>query len=179
MLLLAPNIVQSANLDWPAAKGLSFKITHGVEIGRNATGKPAAQLSFVCSAQGGLHLLLRTRLPIEYPYRKNLMGRVNDVWLYVGKGIERKIQFVFDVVAQGRGNAQDLDEWIFGIDDPDTIVTPQMSMEQVASLENLFGTTPPTRVSVVGIWETGVFMVGAHPGSAIRKIRENCVATSD
>jgi hypothetical protein len=57
---------------------------------------------------------------------------------------------------------------LLGINAPDTIITPPLSVAQVATLEGWFGSVPPTKVSVVGIWETGVFLVGSRASDAIR-----------
>jgi hypothetical protein len=41
------------------------------------------------------------------------------------------------------------------------------STSQIATLEGWFGSIPPAKVSVVGISETGVFMLGTGTGKAI------------
>lgn len=177
LLLLAPQIVWSANLDWRAAENVPFTIKSGIEMARHAAGHTPAQLSFVCSVQGSLHLLLRTRLPPE-GYRRNIRGRYSHVDLFVGEGIKNQLSIVVDVVAAGRNHVANVEEWVIGIDAPDTIITPPLSATQVETLEGWFGSVPPPRVSVVGIRETGVFMVGTRAGDAIRIQREGCTATS-
>jgi hypothetical protein len=176
-LLLMATCGYSANLDWTAAENVPFTIRSGVEVARHATGKTPAALSLVCSAPGTLHLLLRTRLPIPEGFRKNILGRDDDVSIFVGEGIKWQLPIVVDVVAKGRNEVESFAEWLTGIDAPDTIVTPPLSTEQVATLEGWFGSTPPTKVSVVGILETGVFMVGTRAGDAIRELQESCVAS--
>lgn len=178
LFLLVPNVGRGANLDWRTAENVPFTIISGVEIAHHVAGKAAAKLSLVCSGQGGLHLLLRTRLPIPEAYRRNIIGRDEDVSLFVGKGIERQLPIVVDVVAKGRSHIEKAEEWLIGIDAPDTIITPPLSIAQVATLESWFGSVPPIKVAVVGILETGVFMVGARASDAIRTIREDCTAKS-
>lgn len=175
--LLAPTLKPSAKLDWRSAEGVPFEISSGVELARHAAGKRPAKLSLVCSVRSSLHLLLRTRLPFPEGYRPDRFGRDDDVAIFVGAGIERQLPIVVDVVATGRNRIKKLEDFLFGIDEPDTIITPPLSAVQAAKLEGWFGTVPPTRVSVAGMWETAVFMVGTRAGDAIRTLREGCAAT--
>jgi hypothetical protein len=177
LILLVPEALGSANLDWQAAENVPFTIRSGVEVARHAAGQTPARLSFVCSAQGSLHLLLRTRLPIPEAYRRNIVGRVDGVAVFVGEGIKKQLRIVVDVVATGRNHVEKVEEWLIGIDAPDTIITPPLSATQVATLEGWFGSVPPAKVSIVGVWETGVFMVATRAGDAIRILREGCTAT--
>jgi hypothetical protein len=178
-LLLMTACGYSANLDWSAAENVPFTIRSGVEVARHASGKTPAALSFVCSAGGSLHLLLRTRLPIPNGFRRNILGRDEVVSMFIGEGTRLQLPLVVDVVAKGRDEVEPVADWLIGIDAPDTVVTSQLSTEQVDTLERWFGSTPPTKVSVLGILETGVFMVGTRAGDAIRDLRKSCVASAD
>lgn len=178
-LLLGVHVVSGADLGWRTAENLPFLIRSGIEIAHNAAGKRAAALSLLCSLDGDLHLLLRTRLPIPEAYRNDILGRDNNVSMFVGEGIDRELPIVVDVVAKGRDRFATLHEWLTGIKAPDTIVTPPLSTEQIAMLRDWFGSTLPTKVSIVGIHETGVFMVGTRTGDAIRDLRASCLVTGD
>jgi hypothetical protein len=135
----------------------------GVELGLQCSGYLASPAAHTSSNPEG--------------FRKNILGRDDDVSIFVGEGIKWQLPIVVDVVAKGRNEVESFAEWLTGIDAPDTIVTPPLSTEQVATLEGWFGSTPPTKVSVVGILETGVFMVGTRAGDAIRELQESCVAS--
>ena len=56
----------------------------------------------------------------------------------------------------------------------DTIVTAPLSINEITALEDWFGRAPPTKVSFIGVEETGVFMVGTRNGQAIREFRKDC-----
>lgn len=153
------------------AKGLPFQIRSGVEIARQPDTRPAS-LKLICSESRKLHLLLLTRLP--GPRWAIQPGQDNNVSLFVD-GIEQELPITVDVVDKGDDPSWLVRLWAGEAAGPlDTIVTPPLSDSQITTLENWFGTTPPEKVSVVGIFETGTFMKGSASGQQIREQSAAC-----
>lgn len=159
----------AADLDWRAARNVPYEIREGIEIARNRVGKPLASLSLICTSEGTTHLLLLTRLPGEDGFRRSMPGRDDDVAIFVGEGISNRMPIVVDVVALSDSDAAE------DADRVETIITLALSREAVTTLADWFGPGPPSKVSVAGIDETGVFMVGTRDGRAIRDFADACV----
>jgi hypothetical protein len=160
----------AADLDWRAARNVPYQIRDGLELARNRADKAFASLSLICSSEGETHLLLLTRLPGQEGFRRDAPGRDDEVSLFV-EGISHMMPIVVDVVAIGESNTPETSGKL------DTIVTPPLPRDAMVTLSDWFGHSPPTKVSVVGIDETGVFMVGTRDGLAVQDFDETCASS--
>ncbi|WP_199091328.1 hypothetical protein [Bosea sp. ASV33] len=166
----------SPDLDWRTAEEIPFVLRDGVELARHSAARTPASLSLICGVDGGLHLLLRTRLPIPAEFRRNMPGRVENVSVIIGDGMTQQLQVAVDIVATASGSGWWFERLVGG-KPLDTMVTSRLPPEKVTMLESWFGSSrPPSRVAVMGILETGSFMVGTRTGEAIGTLRSNCVA---
>jgi hypothetical protein len=55
------------------------------------------------------------------------------------------------------------------------LVTTPIKADEIKTIGSWFGDRPPSKVSIVGYAETGVFMVGAVAGPAIAEFDASCV----
>ncbi|WP_185982595.1 hypothetical protein [Aureimonas mangrovi] len=166
----------ASGVDWQNAKNVPFEVQSDIEIARNHTGSPAAAFNLVCSVKGSLHFVLLTRLPVPEEVRDIVkINRVEEASIFIGPGSDRQVKVRAEVVAKGRDRELSISDWFFGVDDPDTIVTAELTSEQIADSETWFDSSPLGRVSVVGLFETAVSMVAVTDSSSIRAMRQNCV----
>lgn len=63
-----------------------------------------------------------------------------------------------------------------GEGEPDTLVTPPLKTGDLVRVGLWFGDTPPSKVSVGGYDETGVYMAGIVSGATISEFTSSCVS---
>jgi hypothetical protein len=159
---------------WDAARGLPFKVRSGIEIARKTGHGEPASLSMICSEGGQQHFILVTRLPFPRIMEREIKLGREKAYIYVGD-INQKTSIVFELTNVGRlastwGN-------YFGITEtgePDSAFSDPPTALQIDELSAWFGTSAPMKVSVLGVQETGVYMRGLVPGSAIRDFVADC-----
>lgn len=157
---------------WQRAKNVPFQIKSGLLLADEAPQRRSATLSLVCDSDGQLRLVLVTRLPgRDFGI---VLGQNVPASLFVN-GIKQEQEIAVDVVAVGRPLGL-VESWFNEEDEaePDTITSPPLSPGVLNNLENWFMPSRPNRVSVMGIYETGVFMKGVVDGAEIKQFRTIC-----
>lgn len=164
----------AAEMSWRDIRSSLLAAHSAVEIARHREGARPASLNLLCSRNGHLLMLLSARLP--GPRWVIDKGRDDHVSLFVD-GIKQQLALVVDIVEKGRNLSWF--EWLFSDEDagePDTIVTAPLSPEDLTKVGRWFDPHPPSKVSVVGVSETGVFMKGIVSGSEIREFLSSCIS---
>lgn len=170
-LLISADQVPAAETTRLSAKGGPIIIQEVLNIGRHDPEKTAASLDLICSKNSTLHLVLTTRLP--GPRWSIKTGR-DTASLYIG---DQELKVVMVLVKRGR----DL-SWLEaavsndGEGDPDILLTTPLAADDATAIGSAFGDTPPSKVSVMGYAETGVFMTGIVAGRAISEFSSSCLA---
>ncbi|RYE32548.1 MAG: hypothetical protein EOP23_12000 [Hyphomicrobiales bacterium] len=166
------------------AKNLPIRVASGIEISSLKSSdepiswqkkdKPSS-LNLICGPSKDKHLVLVTRLPFPRSFEHKVSsGSRENATLFVD-GIHQMLQIVFDLTSVGKksatlGNHLGITE----DEEPDTAFSAPLKYEQVEALAEWFGTTPPKRVGVSGLVETGVFMHGRVTGKVIRAFAASC-----
>lgn len=158
---------------WQHVRAMPFRVRDSLEIAQQAAGKAPAYLYLVCSQSFELHLILSTRLP--GPRSRIEKGHDDNVSLFVGN-VNQQLKVAMDLIDRG----QDL-PWLEaavshdGDGELDMLVTMPIRADEIATIGAWFGDTPPSKVSIVGYSETGVFMAGVAAGPAITEFSASCV----
>lgn len=157
--------------------GLPFSVRSSMEIARHTAWTRTAALSLLCSEGGNLHFKLTTRLPAARQFVRD-NEREDDVSLFVD-GYEKNLQFATTIVKRGR-DIRWYERLLLSeaLGEPDTVVTPPLDPIDVAKISRWFEPVPPSRVSVVGIHETGTYMKGTGSASDIRDFLSACLSES-
>jgi hypothetical protein len=173
-LLISVDQVSAAETIRREVRAESFRVQDVLTIARQAHGKTPASLDLICSQTSALHLILSTRLP--GPRWSIEQGRDDNVSLFIGD-TDHELNVVMKLVKKGR----DL-SWLEsaisreGEGELDTLVTTPLAVDDAAIISLWFGSSPPSKVSIVGYAETGVFMAGIVSGRAISEFSSSCVA---
>lgn len=157
---------------WQRAKNVPFQIKSGLLLADEAPQRRSATLSLVCDSDGQSRLVLVTRLPgRDFGI---VLGQNVPASLFVNS-IQNKQEIAFDVVAVGRPLGL-VESWFKEEDEaePDTITSLPLSPGLLNNLEKWFTPSAPNSISVVGIYETGVFMKGVVDGARIKQFRAMC-----
>lgn len=169
--MISADQVPAAETARLSAKADPIIIQEVLNIGRQAPEKIAASLDLICSKNSTLHLVLTTRLP--GPRWAIETGR-DTASLFIGNQ-EQKVEMA--LVKRGR----DL-SWLEaavlkdGEGDPDILLTTPLAADDATAIGSAFGNRPPSKVSVIGYAETGVFMTGIVAGRAVSEFSSLCLA---
>lgn len=151
-------------VDWRRSDDLPFAVRVQVELAAKWDPIKRASLSLVCGGGGGLHLVLRARLPVRSVLRLHEKDRAHLTIDYEPSGpkadwkartleIERAELVAFGVV--------------------DALLTTPLSAAQVEHLAAAFGPTPPRRVSF-GTMERAVYLAGSTGAEPVRALATAC-----
>lgn len=184
LIIVSNGTAYARDMSLAFAKNLPIRVVSGIEISSltsseepmswQKNGKPSS-LNLICGPSGDKHLVLVTRLPfprsLEHKVRP---GSRENATLFVD-GIRRELEIVFDLTSVGK-KSDTLGNYLGITEDgePDTAFSAPLQSEQTEALAEWFGTTPPKRVDVVGLVETGVFMHGRITGKVIRAFAASC-----
>lgn len=171
--LLAIGSSYAAEPSWKHVKELPFSVRSGIEIARHEKGRTPASLYLICSQNAEPHFILSTRLP--GPRWSLEKTRDDNVALFVSSP-DQRLRIAMELVSKGR----DL-TWLEaavsneGEGEPDTLVTPPLKTDDLVKVGLWFGDPSPSKVSVVGYAETGVYMAGIVSRATISEFTSSCV----
>lgn len=170
-LLISADQVPAAETARLSANADPIIIQEVLNIGRHEPEKTAASLDLICSKNSTLHLVLTTRLPS--PRWAIGIGR-DTASLFIG---DQELKVLMALVKRGRELS-----WLEaavskdGEGDPDILLTSPLVADDATAIGSAFGDKPPSKVSVIGYAETGVFMTGIVAGQAISEFSSLCLA---
>ena len=158
--------------------GLPFAVRSEIKMANNRIWARPASLSLLCSADGDLHIVLSTRLPVSDRRFVRINEFNDDVSLWAS-GFKIQLPLSTTLIKKGRDRMW-FEHLLFpeALGEPDLIVTPPLDPAEVAKTVRWFDPVPPSRLLVGGIDETIVRMKGTGSASDIRDLLSSCVLES-